>query len=136
MINLYVSASTNDRQYDMAQTLALVVRAIPHYDMRHIAEVRQAIGHYKGERENTIILTLSSDRPWLAEGMAADLADRLGQETVLVAHHSAPKHVYSPLDTLPDNYTRRLGVGQPAYAYLPSNWARLVTATEDTIPLG
>src|SRR5690625_7062880 len=107
MINLYVSASTNDRQYDMAQTLALVVRAIPHYDMRHIAEVRQAIGHYKGERENTIILTLSSDRPWLAEGMAADLADRLGQETVLVAHHSAPKHVYSPLDTLPDNYTRR-----------------------------
>src|SRR5690625_4844219 len=97
MINLYVSASTNDRQYDMAQTLALVVRAIPHYDMRHIAEVRQAIGHYKGERENTIILTLSSDRPWLAEGMAADLADRLGQETVLVAHHSAPKHVFSQL---------------------------------------
>lgn len=127
MINLYVSASTDDKQYDMAQTLALVMRAIPHYDMRHVAEVRQAIGHYKGKRENTIILTLSSDRPWLAEGMAADLADNLGQETVLVAHHDAPRRTYSQLDTLPDNYTRRLGIGQPAYAYMPSNWARLVS---------
>lgn len=136
MINLYVSASTDDKQYDMAETTALVMRAIPHYDMRHVAEVRQAIGHYKGKRENTIILTLSSDRPWLAEGMAADLADNLGQETVLVAHIEAPKRTFGPLDTLPDNYTRRLGIGQPAYAYLPSNWARLVTATGETIPLG
>lgn len=137
MIDIYASADHGDNMYTKAQALARVMRAVPRQYAPHVAEVTTASGYWLGTSEITVVLTVAASPEVDIDTLAGTLAEDLHQDYVLVAPHGAKRHTYTQLDDMAtvDAYTRREGMGQPAYRYVPGGGAYLVDGMWNAHPV-